>query len=152
MEKFSPTELILGVISVGCTLYIIITKSSFFKGRQSVKQEIDDENSKALAGLLRDVQNAQQSILHITKEMEHVSKEQKLVDARVLLVEKASLLQDQKLVQIEKLFERVLSQNDMFQNNLTENSKAIIQLGASVDSVHDLLDNLIKGNLTIKNG
>jgi hypothetical protein len=150
MDKFSPTELILSAISVSATIYILVTKSSFFKGRQSVKQEIDDENNKALSGLLRDFQVMQQSIVNINKNMEHVSKEQKLVDARVLLVEKASLLQDQKLAQIEKLFERVLSQNETFQVNLTENSKAIIQLGASVDSVHDLLDNLIKGNLTIK--
>ena len=142
MPNFSPTEVLLGLATLGLSIYVLITKSAFFQGRLSVKQERDDKNDEILTRLASNVTT-------LLRDMEQVSAEQKLVDSRVLIVENAALIQDQRLAQMEKLFERILTQNEGIQHNLVENSKAISTLSASVDGVHSLLDNLIKGNLKL---
>jgi small-conductance mechanosensitive channel len=143
MINFSPTEVILGFLTLGLSVYVLITKSAFFKGRQSVRQEIDDKNSEVIPILQTDVNS-------LLKDVKYVIESHKQLSSRVSIMEKAAVLQDVKLVQLEKFFERILTQNNELQKNLIENSKAINSLGSSMESVRELLDNLIKGNLIIR--
>lgn len=145
----STTELFLGLVSLVLTIYIFIKKQAFFQGRQSVKQERDDKNDEVVARISKDLSLLEGKLNSISNNMNHVEREQKLLSERVLVIDKAFLLQDAKFIQLEKLFDRILVQNGDIQFNIAENSKAVYALNASVEGVRSLLDNLIKGNLTI---
>lgn len=143
MPDFSPMEVLLSVATALLSIYVFITKSAFFKGRQSVKQELDDENQKLVPQLILNVTT-------LTNEVKYLLESHKSLSSKVSAMDKAVLLQDAKLVQLDKLFDRIISQSNEIQKNLVENSQAVHSLGNSVEGMRELLDNLIKGNLIIR--
>ncbi len=136
-------EVVLGLFSLALTIYLLITKSAFFRGRQSVRQEIDDKNADVILTLDKDV-------TALKNDVSYIKQSHRTLRETVDDMEKKGLLQEAKLIQLEKVFDRIITQNTAIQENLVENSKAILTLNASVEGIHSLLDNLIKGNLIIK--
>lgn len=148
--ELTLADVIPWAIAIITTIVTFLKKESFFKGQHSVKSERIDKDLGQLQELVFKVQRLEHSVQVVEKSINTLAIDQEEIENRYRTVEKVFGIQETKLANFEKLFEKVVTQHDNFQKNLVESNQAIHSLKVSLDNVHTLLERIVDGRLIIK--